>query len=61
MPRQAELADLQQNVLHDPVAGSKAHPLQITGTSLAGISPCGLLISELMLKPFQHVCAMQMA
>ncbi|KAL0018593.1 hypothetical protein WJX77_003821 [Trebouxia sp. C0004] len=28
-------ADIQQNVLHDFVAGSKAHPLQITGTPLA--------------------------
>lgn len=54
-------ADIQQNVLHDSVAGSKAHPLQMTGTPLAGMCSFGLLISELMLKPFQHACAVQMA
>jgi len=43
-------ADIQQNVLRDFVAGSKAHPLQITGTPLAGICSSGLLISELLLK-----------
>ena len=46
-------ADIQQNVLRDFVAGSKAHPFQTTGTPLAGICSFGLLISELMLKPFQ--------
>ena len=67
MPRQANPSGASQTFsrmfcmiaecLHDPVAGSKGHRLQITGTSLAGICSCGLLISELMLKPFQHVCA----
>lgn len=33
-------ADIQQNVLDHFVAGSKAHPLQITGTPLAGILGC---------------------
>ena len=46
-------ADMQQNVLHDFEAGSKAHHLQIIGTPLAGICFLGLLIAELMLKPFQ--------
>ncbi len=32
-------ADIQQKVLHDATAGSKANPLHISGASVAGNSP----------------------
>ncbi len=36
-------ADIQQDILHDITAGSKAHPLHISGAYVAGIFPCRLL------------------
>ena len=47
-------ADIQQNVLRDSAAGSMGHPLQITGTPVAGACSSGLLISELMQELFEY-------
>ena len=36
-------ADIQQDILHDITAGSKAHPLHISGAHVAGMCICSLL------------------
>ncbi len=47
------LADSQQNVLRDTAAGSKARPLNISGTSVTGKSLTNKLLCLAMLPTMQ--------
>ena len=40
-------ADIKQKLLHDTTAGSKANPLNVSGTSVAGKSHVGCCIHKL--------------
>ncbi len=47
------LADIQQNVLHDTAAGSKASPLNIFGTPVTGKASMDKLLCLVMLPTMQ--------